>query len=143
MLRDAIPGVRREQRAEEAGVEHMLPAHHTVPLKRVVGSLEDELPDLDEWRHALRSFVEPLLGEPLPEAALAVNAADLLLENGGVPFGVELNDDATGLMQVEPLTPDLALRDENPRRGSRTVERGLDVAPVSQRVAPWSNRRSR
>lgn len=66
---------------------------------------QESLQPLGERRHALRSFVEPLLGEPLPEAALAVNAADLLLENGGVPFRVKLNDDATGLVPPAGLPP--------------------------------------
>lgn len=75
-----------------------------------------------------RSFVESPLCEPLPEAAPAVDAADLLPANGRVPFGVKLNDDTTGLAQVRPLTANRALRDENPRRGSGAVERGLKVA---------------
>ena len=56
-------------------------------------------------------LVEPLLRELLPEASLPIHTADLLLEDGGVPFGVELDDHATGLVQVESLSTDLALRD--------------------------------
>jgi hypothetical protein len=110
----------------------MLPAHDAVPLKRVVGALEDELPNLDEGRFTLRvslfALVEPIPGELLPQTSLAIDTADLLLEDGGVPFGVELDDHPTGLVQVETFTTDLALRNEDPRRSAWSVERGLEIA---------------
>src|SRR5687767_2179113 len=131
-MRDSLPCSFREQRTEQAGIEHMLPPHDAVPLKRVVRALEDELPNLDEWRltlHvALFALVEPLLGEPLPQTSLAINTADLLLEDRGVPFGVELDHHSTGLVKVETFTTDLALRDEDPRRCTGSVKRGLKIA---------------
>jgi hypothetical protein len=110
-----MPGVGRQERTEEARIEDVLAAHDAVPLERVVGPLEDELPDLDEGRFTLGSVDEPLLRALLPEAALPIDTPDLLFEDGGVPFGMELHDDATGLMKVEPFTSDLALRNEDPR----------------------------
>src|SRR3954470_5335560 len=131
-MRDSLPCPFREQRTEQAGIEHMLPAHDAVPLKRVVGALEDELPNLDEWRPTLHvslfALVEPLLGERLPQTSLAINTADLLLKDGGVPFGVELDHYPTGLVKVETFTTDLALSDEDPGRGAGSVERGLKIA---------------
>ena len=121
LLRDAVPSFGRQERTEEAGIEHMLPAHHTVPLKRVVGPLEDELPDLDERRHALRSFVEPLLGEPLPEVdARPRRAADARagLQAGRIAepifenrqrqiLGVAVATDDEAIEQPESLCDDL------------------------------------
>jgi site-specific recombinase XerD len=107
-------------------VEDVLPAHDPVPLKRVVGSLENQLPDLDEGRLALGTVREPFLHPLLPEAALAVDAANLLLEHGRVPLRLELHHHPTRLVQVEPLASDLALRDENPRRSPGPVEGGLE-----------------
>ncbi len=64
-MRDSLPCPFREQRTEQAGIEHMLPAHDAVPLKRVVGALEDELPNLDEWRPTVHVSLFVLV-EPLP-----------------------------------------------------------------------------
>lgn len=105
----------------------MLSAHDPVPLIRVVCPLKYKLSNLDEWGLSLGALIQPLFCELLPPAALPIDSPDLLLEDGRVPFGVELHDDAAGLVEVQPFPSDLALRDEDPRRRAGPVERGLEV----------------
>jgi hypothetical protein len=59
--------------------KRVLAAHYAIPLKRVVRTFEEKLPHLYVGRLALSTVLEPLLRAPLPQAALAVDAADLLL----------------------------------------------------------------
>ena len=89
-FRYTIPDVGRQERPEETRVEDVLAAHDSVPLERVVGPLEDELPNLDEGRFTPGSVDEPLLRALLPEAALPIDTPDLLFEYAADGGGVEL-----------------------------------------------------
>ena len=56
-------------------------------------------------------------------------AADLLLDDTGVPLRVEQHHRPAGAVQVEPLAPDPRLGDQHPRVAAGPVEGQLQEAP--------------
>ena len=127
--RYTFPRLHRQEQTEEARVKYVLTSSYPIPLKCVVGSFENQLPNFNEARLAFGTPFDPLIRKFLPAAALAVDTSNLLLEDGRVPLSVELHDYAAGFVEVEPLTTDLTLRDEDPRRGAGSIECGLKIAP--------------
>ena len=94
--RYAFPSLYGQKRTEEACVKYVLTLSYAIPLIRIVGSFEHQLPDFYKGRLAFGPPVDPIIRKFLPAAAFSVDTPDLLLEHGRVPLRVELHDDATG-----------------------------------------------
>lgn len=65
-MRYALPRVCWQKPTEEACVKSVLASHYPVPLKRIVGPLENQLPHLDEGRIVVSTVIEPLLRALFP-----------------------------------------------------------------------------
>ena len=91
----------------------------------VICAFEDDGTDFNARQvgpcFALGDGVVEFLG---PAGIDAVDPADLLFDDAGIPFRVEKNDDAAAFMEVEALPANERLGDENAREAVGTLTPG-------------------